>query len=242
MNPVIDPGVIPRSEKRFRAVVMGCSAGGMRALGTILGLLPETFSVPIIAVQHIAANADSFLVTFLDEHCRLSVSEAEEKEKARPGWVYIAPPGYHLLLERDGTFSLTIDPKYNYSRPSIDILFETAADAFRERLIGVLLTGASSDGAFGLRRIKDFGGVTIVQDPKTAEASLMPRSAIEVGAAGRVLRREGRHVHEHRAARAARPPRARAAGRDAAGLGDSVRRRDPPRLPDDVREPGRYHG
>ena len=175
------------SLQRFHAVVMGCSAGGMRALGVILTPLPGSFPLPIIVVQHLASDADSYLVQFLSERTRLSVTEAVEKEAARPGWVHIAPPGYHLLMERDRTFALTNDPKYNHSRPAIDILFETAAEAYGQALIGVLLTGASLDGAEGLKKIREFGGKTIAQDPASAESPLMPRSAINLGAAELVV-------------------------------------------------------
>lgn len=172
----------------FNAVVIGCSSGGMMALRLVLGKLPPDFPVPVIVVQHLAAGADmDFLTANLSEHTVLNVVEAQEKQKAQRGHIYIAPPGYHLLLEYDSTFSLTNDPRVHYSRPAIDILFESASAVFREQLIGVLLTGANSDGARGLEQIRASGGFTIVQDPQTAEAAQMPRAAIALNAADRVL-------------------------------------------------------
>lgn len=172
----------------FRAVVMGCSAGGMHALRTILSDLPQTFPVPIIVIQHRIADADPhFLTDYLNDHCLMSVVDAEEKEGMVGGKVYVAPPGFHLMLEKNATFALTNDPKHNHSRPAIDILFESACDLYGQALIAVLLTGANSDGARALRRIKDCGGMTFVQDPETAESTRMPRSAIEFGAAKKVI-------------------------------------------------------
>jgi two-component system, chemotaxis family, protein-glutamate methylesterase/glutaminase len=171
----------------FRGVVIGGSAGSLDAFKTILSGLPENFPVPIIVVQHRASDDNGFLASFLDDSCPLSVSEAEIGDLAIAGCVYVAPAGYHLLVEMDGTFALTIDPKYNYVRPAIDILFESAADYYDEGLLGVLLTGGSDDGTLGLNRIKELGGSTIVQDPELAEAYLMPRSAIDAGVADHVV-------------------------------------------------------
>ncbi|HEX2556963.1 MAG TPA: chemotaxis protein CheB, partial [Nitrososphaera sp.] len=117
--------------------------------------------------------------------------DADEKEAIRPGFVYFAPPNYHLLVESDHTFSLSIDPKVHFTRPSVDVLFESAADAYGARLIGIILSGANQDGAAGLRYIKQRGGLTIVQDPADAEVSYMPRSAIEVAHPDHVLTASG---------------------------------------------------
>lgn len=163
----------------FEAVVMGVSAGGMHALQTILPALPLNFPVPIAIVQHLDARADTYLAENLNRLSAITVKEAEDKETLRVGTAYLAPPGYHLLIEPDKSFSLSVDEKVNYSRPSIDLLFESAADAFADRLIGVVLTGANSDGAEGLKAIKTCGGVTIVQNPATAEASYMPQAALD---------------------------------------------------------------
>lgn len=171
----------------YKAVVIGTSSGGLNALLTILPALPANFNMPVIVVQHIGANSDSFWVEAINKKCALTVKEADEKEKALPGFVYVAPPNYHLLVERDETFTLTIDERVNYARPSIDVLFETACVAYGGNLIGVILTGANNDGAAGLLCIKKRGGLTIAQDPETAEASYMPASAIKLNAATHIL-------------------------------------------------------
>jgi len=163
--------------QNFTAVVMGASAGGLTALPAVLSPLDEDFGVPIVIVQHLSADSDDFLVRHLRKYCSLEVFEAEDKMKPEKGCVYIAPPNYHLLMEEEGTFALTVSPPVNFSRPSIDVLFETAADAWREGLIGVVLTGANADGTAGSRRIKERGGMVIVQESKSAEAETMPKSA-----------------------------------------------------------------
>lgn len=163
---------------KYRAVVIGASAGGIHAIKAIIMALPGNFHLPIIIVQHISPLSDNYWITLMDSLSALTVKEADEKEKIRKGTIYITPPNYHLLIERDETFSLSIDPKVNYARPSIDVLFESAADVYKDHLIGVILTGANSDGANGLRRIKEYGGLAIVQDPATAESASMPAAAI----------------------------------------------------------------
>lgn len=174
-------------KKKFKAVVVGVSAGGTKALKTILPRLPENFPVPVIIVQHISPDSDSYFIRHLDSLCRLKVREAAEKEKAVQGNIYFAPPNYHLLLEEDGSFSLSLDARVNFARPSIDVLFETAAYAFCPHLIGVILTGANQDGARGLKAIADAGGYTLVQDPATAEVDSMPRAALGMAKANKVL-------------------------------------------------------
>jgi two-component system, chemotaxis family, protein-glutamate methylesterase/glutaminase len=163
----------------FEAAVIGVSAGGMHALKTILPELPATFPVPIAIVQHLNAGSDSYLVEYLNNLSAITIKEAEDKEKLCPGTAYLAPAGYHLLVEPDGSFSLSVDEKVNFSRPSIDLLFESAAEAFGQALIGIVLTGANADGALGLRAIKQHGGLVIVQNPETAEAPYMPRAALK---------------------------------------------------------------
>ncbi len=162
-----------------KAVVIGVSAGGLEVLRMLLPLLPAGFPLPVIIVQHLHPLQDRSFLEILGRSCALEVREAEEKEKALPGVVYFAPPNYHLLMESDATFSLSVDEKVNYSRPSMDVLFETAAETFGPGLIGIVLTGAGRDGALGLRRIKENGGTTIVQDPATAQFSIMPLAAME---------------------------------------------------------------
>jgi len=164
--------------RRISAIVIGASMGGMDALKLILNAMPAELSATIIIVQHQLANSNDFLITYLNKHCSLHVKYPISCEMALPGTVYVAPPGYHLLVEEDHTLSLSIDSPVNHSIPSIDVLFQTAALAYEEHLMGVVLTGASADGAKGLKAIKDSGGLTIVQDPESAESDIMPRAAI----------------------------------------------------------------
>jgi two-component system, chemotaxis family, protein-glutamate methylesterase/glutaminase len=163
-----------------RLVVIGASAGGLQALSEILKALPADFRMPLIIVQHLSPRSDSYWITRLNDCSKLEVKEAEEKEMIQAGIVYFAPPDYHLLVEKDGTMSFSYDEKVNFSRPSIDVLFETASDACKEKLVGVLLTGASKDGAQGIKTIKENGGLTIVQSPVTAQNPYMPQSAIDI--------------------------------------------------------------
>ncbi len=163
----------------YEAIVMGVSAGGMEALSTILPDLSADFPIPVMVVQHQHPTSDDFLIRYLNERCGLKVKQADEKEDILPGVIYIAPPNYHLMVEEDRTFSLSIDPPVHFARPSIDVLFETAVDAYGPRLVGVILTGASSDGSHGLKRLKESGGLAMVQDPETAESDIMPRAAVD---------------------------------------------------------------
>ena len=162
----------------YQAVVIGTSTGGLHALQTILASLPADFNLPILIVQHRLPGLHDFLTFSLNETCQLPVKEASEKECIKPGRVYVAPANYHLQVERDRTLSLSIDAKVCYSRPSIDVLFETAAETYRSGLIGIILTGANDDGTTGLKKIKAYDGLTIAQNPATAEAKVMPASAI----------------------------------------------------------------
>ena len=172
---------------RYQAVVIGVSAGGFETLNELLPLIPSGITVAVIIVQHLHPQQDGFFIESLNNACSVSVREAEQKEPAAPGTVYFAPPNYHLLLETDKTFSLSIDEKVNFSRPSIDVLFETAAETYGAGLIGVILTGASKDGASGLQRIRRSGGLTIVQDPATAPFPAMPAAALAEGEVDLVL-------------------------------------------------------
>src|SRR5665647_701352 len=162
----------------YEAIVIGTSSGGMSALKFLFSALPVDFSIPIIIVQHISPRSDNQWIKLLNINSKLYLKEADEKEKIEHGKVYIAPPNYHLMIERNKTFSLTIDERVNYSRPSIDVLFESAAEAYKNKLIGVILTGSNNDGTNGIKRIQECGGLTISQDPETAESSYMPASAI----------------------------------------------------------------
>jgi len=162
----------------YDAIVVGVSSGGLNAMKIMFSLLPREFSIPIVIVQHIGAQSENIWVQLLKDKCKLEIKEADEKEIIEIGKIYIAPPNYHLLIEQDKTFTLTVDERVNYARPSIDVLFETAAEAYQNKLIGIVLTGSNNDGSKGLKRIKEYGGLTIVQQPDTAESSLMPASAI----------------------------------------------------------------
>ena len=162
----------------YDAIVVGVSSGGLNAMKIMFSLLPREFSIPIVIVQHIGAQSENIWVQLLKDKCKLEIKEADEKEIIEIGKIYIAPPNYHLLIEQDKTFTLTVDERVNYARPSIDVLFETAAEAYQNKLIGIVLTGSNNDGSKGLKRIKEYGGLTIVQQPDTAESSFMPASAI----------------------------------------------------------------
>ena len=168
------------SRSKFKAVVIGVSTGGVAALKKILGELPADFSLPVLIVSHIAPDADDGLARLLDSFCTIHVKEADEMEEIFPGTAYLAPANYHLFVERDGHLSLSVDPPVNFARPSVDMLFESAAEAFGPALIGVQLTGAGSDGSKGLLKIKKSGGMAIVQDPEDADMDSMPRSALEL--------------------------------------------------------------
>jgi len=164
---------------RYDVIMIGASAGGMETLKEILSVLEPDFAIPIVVVQHIAADSDNYLVTYLNAHADIVVKEAAEKEHLHAGVVYICPPNYHLLLEEDKTITLATFEKVNFSRPSIDVLFETGAMAFYSSAIALLLTGASRDGTYGMGIVHSLGGMTVVQDPQTAYVPNMPASAIK---------------------------------------------------------------
>jgi two-component system chemotaxis response regulator CheB len=162
----------------LQAVVMGASAGALDALSSVLTKLPRGFSLPILIVTHLPPDKDSILSSLLASKCEIAVREAEDKEPIVPGVAFIAPPDYHLLVEKDGHLSLSSDEAVQFSRPSIDVLFESAADAYGNALVGIILTGANDDGARGLRAIADAGGLVLVQRTDLAYASTMPRAAL----------------------------------------------------------------
>jgi two-component system, chemotaxis family, protein-glutamate methylesterase/glutaminase len=164
--------------RRFKAIVIGISTGGVGTLKALLGALPRNFPLPILIVQHLSPDSGDAMAVFLDGLCAIRVKEADEQERPMPGRVYLAPANYHLMVEPDGRLGLSADPPVNFSRPSVDVLFETAADAFGEGLIGVVLTGAGNDGSLGLKRIKEKGGIAVVQVPEDAAADSMPRHAL----------------------------------------------------------------
>jgi two-component system, chemotaxis family, protein-glutamate methylesterase/glutaminase len=171
----------------IEAIVIGGSAGALDALGAILPAFPAGFGVPIAVVLHLPPTKASHLVEVLAAKCALEVSEPDDKEPLAPGHVYVAPPNYHLLIEQRRVFSLSVDGLVHFSRPSIDVLFESAAEAYGPGLVGVLLTGANEDGAQGLASIKKAKGATIVQSPDTAPVPTMPRAGLHLDPTALVL-------------------------------------------------------
>jgi two-component system, chemotaxis family, protein-glutamate methylesterase/glutaminase len=162
----------------YDLVAIGSSWGGLNALQRVLSRLPTGFAAAVVVAQHRSARADdSLLMTLLGGSTTLTVRDADDKDQLRPGLVLIAPPDYHMLIE-PGTVALSCEEPVAFSRPSIDVLFESAADAYEERVVGVVLTGSNADGAAGLAAIRRRGGATIVQDPEQAERPEMPRAAV----------------------------------------------------------------
>lgn len=166
--------------KHIEAIVIGASAGGIRALMALLGKLPAHFRVPIIIVLHMPDTRESRLAEVFQHHVAMAVTMAQDKARIIPGTIYFAGPGYHLSVESDRSFSLSCEDPVHYSRPSIDFLMSSAADAYGASLAGILLTGANQDGAEGMACIHKRGGVTIVQDPAEAEMAFMPQSALDL--------------------------------------------------------------
>ena len=171
----------------YEAVVIGVSAGGLAVLSVILQGLPADYPLPVMVTQHRSKEERTLLEEVLQARCSIRIRQAEEKEKIAGGAVYLAPADYHLLIEEDRTFSLTSDEPVHFSRPSIDLLFETASEVYGDKLIGIILTGASKDGAAGIRAIRGRGGLTIAQDPAEAAYPLMPRAAIDTGSIESIL-------------------------------------------------------
>lgn len=166
--------------QRIQAVVIGASAGGVDALMEILPGLPASFGLPIVVVLHLSESRQSKLAEIFMRRTPLQVREASDKETLTPGTLYFAPSGYHLLVETDHSLSLSCEAHVHFSRPSIDVLMESAADAYGVGLAGVLLTGANADGARGLDKIGRQGGLSVVQDPAEARMPAMPEAAIRL--------------------------------------------------------------
>jgi two-component system chemotaxis response regulator CheB len=169
------------------AVVIGASAGALEALSIILPGLPADYGLPVCVVVHLPPNKKSLLTDLFQTKCCVKVREADDKEPICAGTVYFAPPGYHLLIERDKSLSLSNDEPVLYSRPSVDVLFESAADAYGPGLIGIVLTGANQDGARGLKAVAEAGGTVIVQSPSGAHSSAMPEAALAACPGAQVL-------------------------------------------------------
>lgn len=172
------------------AVVLGGSAGALEVLSALLPGLGPSFTAPLIVVLHQAPDRPSLLAQVLRTRCARPVREVEDKDPVTPGTVHLAPPGYHLLIERDRHFALSVDDPVHYSRPAIDVLFESAADVYGPGLVALLLTGANEDGARGLARVQQRGGLTAVQSPDEAQVRTMPEAALRLIRPDRVLRSE----------------------------------------------------
>jgi two-component system, chemotaxis family, protein-glutamate methylesterase/glutaminase len=169
------------------AVVIGASAGGIEVLSVLLSMIPADCRVSFFIVVHIPRERPSLLPELFASRCALPVREGEDKEPVQQGTVYFAPPDYHMMIDRGPAVALSSDEPVHFSRPSIDVLFDSAADIYGERLAGVILTGANQDGAEGLAAIGRAGGRTIVQEPGSAAAAVLPRAALEAGPVDAVL-------------------------------------------------------
>lgn len=174
----------------YEIVVIGTSWGGLRALKTLVGGLPADFGIPLVIVQHRHRDSEDVLASLIQECTPLRVCEVEDKQPIEPGHVFVAPPDYHLLIER-GSLALSTEAPVRYSRPSIDVTFTSAADAYGAHTVGVVLTGANADGAMGLAHIVERGGLAFVQDPTNAMSPTMPAAAAKAVPKARVLGLEG---------------------------------------------------
>jgi two-component system chemotaxis response regulator CheB len=170
-----------------KAVVIGASAGAVEALLTILPAFPKDYPLPIFVVVHVPPDRRNVLAPLFEARCKIAVKEAEDKEPVSSGVVYFAPSDYHLLVEEDYCLSLSSDELVNHSRPAIDVLFESAADAYGEGLVGVILTGANQDGAAGLAAVARAGGTAIVENPSGAYSDAMPIAALAACPSARAM-------------------------------------------------------
>nr|WP_036516148.1 chemotaxis protein CheB [Nevskia soli] len=178
---------LPGNIENIDGIVIGASAGGVEAMSAILPALPARLRAAVFVVLHLPRERPSLLVDIFSHKCALPVREAQDKEPVEPGTIYFAPPDYHLLLDAGPSLSLSADELVHYSRPSIDVLFESAADQYGARLLGIILTGGNRDGAAGLAAVRRRGGVTLVQEPGEAQVPLMPESALKEGPVDFVL-------------------------------------------------------
>jgi two-component system, chemotaxis family, protein-glutamate methylesterase/glutaminase len=177
----------PSLAGKVDAIVVGASAGGVDALSVLLPALPRDLQAPVFVVLHLPRDRPSLLVEIFQPKCTLPVREAEDKEPVEAGTLYFAPPDYHLLVDAGPHLALSADEPVHYSRPSIDVLFESAADRYGARLLGIVLTGANEDGAAGAAAVQRAGGITLVQQPESAQVPLMPASALKRAAPTHVL-------------------------------------------------------
>ncbi|SCW32397.1 MULTISPECIES: chemotaxis protein CheB [unclassified Pseudomonas] len=180
-----------RSNPPIEAIVVGASAGGVEALLRVFGHLRKGFGLPIVAVLHLPDERDSQLASVLGHRLAVPVEEARDKQDIAPGTLYVATPGYHLSVEADRCLSLSLEDPVHHSRPSIDVLFESAADVYGEKLLAVVLTGANGDGARGLAKVRALGGITVVQDPAEAQVATMPEAALALHEPDHILTLQG---------------------------------------------------
>jgi two-component system chemotaxis response regulator CheB len=180
-------GATKKRERSYCAIVMGASAGGVEAYCKVLSMLPSDFRLAVVLCLHMAEKSKAVLPEVISGVTKIPCKEGEDKEDVLPGHIYTAPPGYHLLIEQNHSLSLSTEDPVNFSRPSINVLFESAAYAYKDKLVGILLTGANDDGAEGLDIIRQLGGLTIVQEPTSALAPQMPTAAIRAGRPDHVM-------------------------------------------------------
>lgn len=180
-----------RSNPPIEAIVVGASAGGVEALLRVFGHLRKGFGVPILVVLHLPDERDSQLAKVFGHRLAVPVEEARDKQDIVPGTLYVATPGYHLSVEADRSLSLSLEEPVHHSRPSIDVLFESAADVYGQKLLAVVLTGANNDGACGLAKVRSLGGITVVQDPGEAQVSTMPEAALALHEPDHILTLQG---------------------------------------------------
>jgi two-component system chemotaxis response regulator CheB len=186
-RPAVKQPTASTPARAFEMVALGASAGGIDVLNGLLAALPKEFTAAVMIVVHVPSGPPSYLVQSFNHRCALPVIEPDAGEQILGGRVYVAPPGYHLLVENDRTVALSTEAAVRFSRPSIDVMFESAAWAYRERLLAILLSGANEDGVRGLEAVRAMGGVAWVQAPETASSPEMPRAAIKRGAVDDVL-------------------------------------------------------
>lgn len=173
---------------RYEALVIGASWGGVEALTELVTALPASFPLAVVIVQHQHPHSRDALARILARVGKLPVNDVEDKDTLRQGHIYLAPANYHLLVERDGCFSLSLEPPVQFCRPALDVTFSSMAEVLGARCMGLVLTGANEDGAEGIRKIKQAGGYTMAQDPRTAIAPSMPAAAIATGCVDKILR------------------------------------------------------
>jgi two-component system chemotaxis response regulator CheB len=221
MTTVPPPATAPAALPPLKLIAIGTSAGGVEALGVLLAALPADCPAAVVVVLHIPPDRASLLPSLYAARCPLPIKEVEDKEPVSAGTVYFAAPDYHMQIEPDRTFSLSLDAPVNYSRPSIDVTLESAAYAYGREMLGIILTGASADGAAGLAAVRARGGLAWVQDPAQALASTMPAAALALAGADLVTGLDG--IAAGLALCRARPGRGVQGSGNNSGTGGSVR-------------------